>query len=112
MPIDHLGEFFIRCEPLPLQARAPVLEEAPRPALALVVPELAEGFFQNVGRVQPAPPKWIGNIVQDDACRPKGPNSLKRYGKIILHTFDACPKRPDRISERSPRGGLSVLLRR
>src|SRR5665648_1218764 len=53
MPIDHSGELFIRCEPLPLQARAPVLEEAPRPALALVVPELAEGFLQNVGRVQP-----------------------------------------------------------
>src|SRR5664280_1520566 len=53
MPIDYLGKLFIRCEPLPLQARAPVLEEAPRPALALVVPKLAEGFLQNVGRVQP-----------------------------------------------------------
>src|ERR1019366_7759956 len=53
MPIDHLGKLFIRCEPLPLQARAPVLEEAPSPALALVVPKLAEGFLQNVGRVQP-----------------------------------------------------------
>ena len=53
MPIDHLGELFIRCEPLPLQTRPPILEEAPRPALALVVPELAEGFLQYVGRVQP-----------------------------------------------------------
>jgi hypothetical protein len=53
MPVDHFGELFIRCEPLPLQARAPVLEEAPRPTLALVVPELAERFLQNVGRVQP-----------------------------------------------------------
>ena len=53
MPIDHLGELFKRFEPLPLQAWAPVLEEAPRPALALVVPELAEGFLQNVSRVQP-----------------------------------------------------------
>src|SRR5665647_3423835 len=53
MPVDHFGELFIRCEPLPLQARAPVLEEAPRQTLALVVPKLAKGFLQNVGRVQP-----------------------------------------------------------
>ena len=39
-------------EALPLQARAPVLEEAPRPALALVVPELTEGLLEQVGRVQ------------------------------------------------------------
>lgn len=42
--IDHAGELHLRFEPLPLQARAPVLEEPAHPALALVVPELAEGL--------------------------------------------------------------------
>ena len=52
MSINHLGEFFVRLKALPLQARAPVLEESLRPALALVVPELTEGFFEKIRRVQ------------------------------------------------------------
>src|ERR1019366_6750429 len=46
MTVDHLGELLVGFEPLPFQAGAPVLEEAPRPSLALVVPELSEGFLQ------------------------------------------------------------------
>src|SRR5439155_1048573 len=42
MTIDHRREFLIRLEPLPLEARAPVLEDAPCPSLALVAPQLAE----------------------------------------------------------------------
>src|SRR5208282_2079167 len=53
MTVDHLGELLVGLEPLPFQAGAPVLEEAPRPSLPLVVPELSEGFLQNIGRVQP-----------------------------------------------------------
>src|SRR5450759_3334546 len=52
MPIDHLGEFLVGFEALPLQARPPVLEESPRPALALVVPELTEGLPEQVRRIQ------------------------------------------------------------
>src|SRR5487761_2409344 len=52
MPINHLSEFLVGFETLPLQARAPVLEETPCPALTLVVPELAEGFLEQVRRVQ------------------------------------------------------------
>ena len=78
MPIDHLGKLFIRCEPLPLQARAPVLEEAPRPALALVVPKLAEGFLQNVGRVQA--------LVRRQQQRER---SLALQAKVLV----ACEKR-------------------
>ena len=37
MTIDHLSELLVRFEALPLQARAPVVEEAPRPALAFVL---------------------------------------------------------------------------
>lgn len=44
MAIHRLGELLVRFESLPLQARAPVLEEALYPALALVDPELAEGL--------------------------------------------------------------------
>ncbi len=53
MPIDHLSEFLVGFAALPLQACAPVLEETPCPALALVAPELAEGLLEQVGRVQP-----------------------------------------------------------
>jgi len=48
----HVRELLIRLEPLPFQTGTPVLEEAPRPAFALVVPQLAEGLFQQVGGVQ------------------------------------------------------------
>src|SRR6202043_3144001 len=40
-------------EPLPLEACAPVLEEAPRPAFAFVAPQLAEALLENIGRVEP-----------------------------------------------------------
>jgi hypothetical protein len=53
MPVDHRGEFLVRREPLPLQARAPVLEEASCPTLALVAPQLAETLLENIGRVEP-----------------------------------------------------------
>src|SRR5712692_7182522 len=53
MTIDHLREFLIRPEPLPLEARAPVLEEASCPSLALVAPQLAEALLENIGRVEP-----------------------------------------------------------
>src|SRR5208283_1980438 len=52
VPLDHLGEFLIGRQALPLQARPPVIEEFTRPGFAVVVPELAEGFFQQVGGVQ------------------------------------------------------------
>src|SRR5271163_2997984 len=38
VPIDHVGEALVGFEALPFEAGAPVVEEAARPALALVVP--------------------------------------------------------------------------
>ena len=52
MAINHIGELLVGRQALPLEARAPVLEETPRPAFALVVPELAEGLLEQVGGVQ------------------------------------------------------------
>ena len=52
MTIDHLSEFLVGFESLPLQARAPVFEETARPTFTLIVPELAERFLEQVGRVQ------------------------------------------------------------
>ena len=43
VPFDHCSEFLVGFEALPLQACPPVLEEAPCPALALVLPELTDG---------------------------------------------------------------------
>src|SRR5215211_2592351 len=51
--VNHGSELLIRRQPLPLQAGAPVLEEAPGPTLALVAPQLAEALLQQVGGVQP-----------------------------------------------------------
>src|SRR6516165_5793603 len=53
MTIDHLGELLIRLKPLPLEAGAPIVEEAPRPPLALVAPQLAETLLEDIGSVEP-----------------------------------------------------------
>jgi len=53
MALDHLGELFVGFEPLPLQGGPPVIEKSPGPAFSLVVPELAEGFLEQVRCVQP-----------------------------------------------------------
>jgi hypothetical protein len=45
VPLDHGGEVLVRGEALPLQLRAPVVEELPRPGLTVVVPQLTEGLF-------------------------------------------------------------------
>lgn len=52
MVINHLGEFHVGRQALPLEARVPVLDEAPRPTFELVVPEPAEGLLEDVGGVQ------------------------------------------------------------
>ena len=53
VPFDHPCELLVGLEALPLQRVAPVLEEAPGPALPGVVPELSEGLFEQVGSVDP-----------------------------------------------------------
>ena len=51
--LDHLGELLVWREALPLEACTPVVEEAARPALAFVAPELTESLLQHIGRIQP-----------------------------------------------------------
>src|SRR5262245_26538500 len=53
MTIDHVSELLIGLEPLPLETGAPVPKEAPRPALALVAPQLPEALLEHIGRVEP-----------------------------------------------------------
>jgi len=50
--IDQVGEALIGFEALPFEAGSPIVEEAPRPGLALIVPQLAEGLFEDIGRVE------------------------------------------------------------
>ena len=52
VPINHRGELLVGPQALPLEGGPPVLEEAARPALPAVVPELAERLLEQVGRVQ------------------------------------------------------------
>jgi len=53
MAVDHVGEALVWLEALPLEAGTPVVEEAAGPALAAIVPELAEGLLEQVGGVEP-----------------------------------------------------------
>src|SRR5712691_4666556 len=53
VPLNHRGELLVGPQALPLERRPPVLEEAARPALAPVVPELPERFLEQVRGVQP-----------------------------------------------------------
>src|SRR6267143_4118684 len=51
VPVNHRGELLVGAQALPLEGRPPVLEEAARPTLAAVVPELPERLFEEVGCV-------------------------------------------------------------
>src|SRR4029453_18424006 len=53
MSLNHRGELLVWLEPLPLEAGAPIRKEAPRPALVLVAPQLAETLLEDIGRVEP-----------------------------------------------------------
>jgi hypothetical protein len=46
---DQADKLLVGFEPLPFQVGFPALEEAPRPALSLVAPELPEGLLEQVG---------------------------------------------------------------
>ncbi|HWX58287.1 MAG TPA: hypothetical protein VN024_07235 [Bradyrhizobium sp.] len=50
--VDQVGEALVGFEALPFETGSPIVEEAPRPCLAFVVPELAEGLFEDIGRVE------------------------------------------------------------
>ena len=50
---DHQGEVLVGSQTLPLQGCSPVLHESSGPAFLLIVPQLAERFLQQIGRVQP-----------------------------------------------------------
>src|ERR1700716_2368203 len=52
-PLDHVGEALVGFETLPFETGAPVVEEAPSPALVSVVPELSEGLLEQVGGIEP-----------------------------------------------------------
>ena len=52
MLIDHLSEFLVGFQALPLQARSPVLEEPPCPTFPLIAPQLPEGLLQHIRCVQ------------------------------------------------------------
>ena len=52
MGFNQLGKLPIRLQSLPFQAVFPALEEGARAAFGAVVPELSEGFLEDVGGVQ------------------------------------------------------------
>src|SRR5947208_1465321 len=58
VPFNHRGELLVGAQALPLERRAPVLEEPARPALPPIVPELPERFLEQVRGVQPLVGGW------------------------------------------------------
>src|SRR5215475_12948094 len=52
MVLDHLRKFLIGSKPLPFERCLPVLKEAPRPAFALVAPQLTKGLLKQVGGIE------------------------------------------------------------
>jgi hypothetical protein len=51
--IDHRSELLVGLKPLPFKCRLPVLEKTSRPSLTPAVPQLPEGFLEEVGDVEP-----------------------------------------------------------
>jgi hypothetical protein len=50
--LDHVSEIQLGFQTLPFELRSPILEELPGPRLAAVIPQLAEGFLQQVRGVE------------------------------------------------------------
>src|SRR5437667_2401118 len=87
MAFDHCRELFIGLESLPLQCGAPVLEEAPRPPLALVVPELTEGFLEYIGGVEPL----VGSEQPLEGLAAVQTQVLPMREQGVLLAFDETP---------------------
>ena len=73
MTFDHGRELLEGRKPLPAQTALPVLEEAPCPTFAFVVPELAEGLLEQVGGVEP--------LVGGKQCLERLPASRSRFSR-------------------------------
>ena len=98
--LDHVGKAFVGLQPLPFEASAPVVEEALRPALALVAPELAKALLEEVGGVEPlvggqqqlerAPPLQAEVL----AARQQGERGRNqaRQGRGREHYFPTMPR--------------------
>ena len=52
MTLDHFRELLVGLQALPLEAGLPILGELARPGFALVIPELPEGFLEQVGGIE------------------------------------------------------------
>lgn len=52
VPFDKIGELLVRSQATPFKLSLPVLEELPGPDGIVVIPELGEGFFEDVGLVE------------------------------------------------------------
>src|SRR5215471_8988989 len=86
MPIDHGGELLIRLETLPLEARTPILEEPPCPALAFVAPQLAETLLEDIGGVEGVGHEW--SLWRFSRwCRKRSLNVRVAHGCTESHPF-------------------------
>jgi hypothetical protein len=74
LPVKLLGQ--ILCAAIQ-QCREFIAQQFAKSVLESVERKGIFGCISVIRRLALRPPKWIRNIVQDEACRPKAPNSLK-----------------------------------
>ena len=102
MPVHHVGEFLLGFEPRPLQARAPVLEEAARPGFALLVPELVERLLEQIGRVEPP----VGRQQRLQAAASIGSETLPVRQQRLLLALDVAAT----LAAQAPVLGLAYFV--
>jgi hypothetical protein len=108
---DHLGELHVGLEALPLERVGPVLEEAPGPALAGVVPELAEGLdsIQGTHRYALTPlglrlctfmSRVYARVLRPGLSQvaPLAPPATSGRSSL-QRAFDSCQRQVDRLIE-------------
>src|SRR5262249_49682509 len=82
--LDHLGKLLEGLQALPLEGIPPVVEEPASPARSLIIPELLEGFLEEVGFVQP--PVHLEQQLQSSS--PRQTEVLPAGEEVILLPFD------------------------
>ncbi len=87
VPLDPLGELLVRLQAPPLEACPPVIEELTRPGFAVVVPELAEGFFEQVGGIQPL----VGREQELEVLAGRAGEVLRMRQERVFLPLDEAP---------------------
>src|ERR1019366_7340234 len=82
--LDHVGEVFVGRKALPLQLRAPVIEELACPGLAVVIPQLGKRLLEHIGGVQ----ALVGGQQESQILPGRAGEVLRMGQQGVLLAFD------------------------